>query len=119
MKKSLTKKQWIAKHYKGCILLILFVCGVLHPAFIAVFSGAVLVYAATLIGKLFDKIDKLIWLKFGVDPVPAVPIGATVDVNSDTSAKMSNEDLAKALSELSKYYDKELTEKDIDTEKGE
>lgn len=119
MKKSLTKKQWIAKHYKGCILLILFVCGVFHPAFTTIFAGAVLVYAATFIGKLFDKIDKLIWLKFGADPGLAVPIGATVDANLDTSAKISNEDLAKALSELSKYYDKDLTEKDIDTEKGE
>lgn len=97
-KKSFNWKEFLCKHWKGSVLAFFFLGGVLTgiKAFNLACSVWLLCLIGAAIGKIFDKIDVFVKLKF------SSPAAASVAAAASVPPKTSDVDLARAVAELNR-----------------
>lgn len=130
-KASLTKEQrrkyFILRHWRKILFFASFLLSFLNPnrILISAFTFVILFNIACLIGKWVYKFDLSNMTKFKATvAVTSPPMAQTVAEDPLASvtqgAPADDTDLTKALEALSKLYNKQITEKDLnDDNKGE
>ncbi|MBE6638684.1 MAG: hypothetical protein E7616_04415 [Ruminococcaceae bacterium] len=126
LNKQQKRKYFILKHWRKILFIGGVTASLLYPVKLttAIFTAILFFNIACLIGKWVYTLDLSLMTKFKAEVsvmslenvVAAVPAESDPAASASPKAPADNTDLTKALEALSKLYNKQITEKDLNEE---